>query len=219
MYNFNVPLVVFGCSWAVGIGVEYPDTFGYKLSRKLGSSTYTNMGIQGSSNSRSVLQLLEYIKRTDIELLNSVAVFLITTPARDCTIVFKENSPYSIQDLHSSKSTIESQCYVSYFSSEPNLNFNFHKNLLSMQSICRAYGIKDYYIDAWSNSNFDLPGVDTSKIFSKSCIELFDFQNTRHYLDTYPNRYTRICGHPSEQGHQLIADTLHEWLITTNNQL
>jgi len=71
-------LAVFGCSWTVGLGVLETDTFGARLANKLSATNFTNLGIQGSSNSRSVLQLLDYVKRTDIPVENSIAVFLIT---------------------------------------------------------------------------------------------------------------------------------------------
>ena len=80
-------LAVFGCSWTVGNGVLPTDTFGARLSNKLSTTNFTNLGIEGSSNSRSVLQLLDYVKRTDISLENSIAVFLVTTSARECVII------------------------------------------------------------------------------------------------------------------------------------
>jgi hypothetical protein len=216
MSKLNVPLAVFGCSWAHGYGVNYDQTFGYNLSQKLSSSCYTNMGVLGSSNSRSVLQLMEYVKRTDIALSESIAIFSITTMARDCVLVFNVyTKTFDIVDLMSGNSSYESQCYVSHFSSEENLKFNLQKNILSLQSICRANNIHDYYIDAWSCEDYDMPGIDQTKIFDKSCIELFGFNNTQHYLDTYPNQYIRNCGHPSVHGHQVIADALYNWIVAT----
>lgn len=219
MSGLTVPLAIFGCSWAHGVGVLHDQTFGYNLSKKLGSSHYTNMGIPGSSNSRTVLQLLEYIKRSNIVLPESIAVFSITTLGRDCVLVFDPDTKISrIQDLRSIDPSPETQCYISHFSSVENLRFNLQKNILSLQSICRANSIHDYYIDAWSCEDFDMPGIDQTKIFDKSCIELFGFNDTQHYLDTYPNypnQYIRTCGHPSEHGHQVIADALHNWIIAT----
>lgn len=218
MCKLNVPLAVFGCSWAHGVGVNYDQTFGYNLSKKLGSLCYSNMSILGSSNSRTVLQLMEYIKR-NIVLSGSIAVFSITTMARDCLIEFNTGTKIlHIRDLISSDPSPECQCYVSHFSSFENLKFNLQKNILSLQSICRANNIHDYYIDAWSCEDFDMPGIDQTKIFNKSCIELFGFNSTRHYLDTYSNEsneYIRTCGHPSEHGHQVIANALHNWIIAT----
>ena len=216
MSKLNVPLAVFGCSWANGHGVNYDQTFGYCLSKKLSSSCYTNMSIDGSSNSRTVLQLMEYIKRKDIVLPGSIAIFSITTMARDCALVFNRSTKtFDIKDLISGNSSLESQCYISHFSSVENLKFNLQKNILSLQSICRANDIYDYYIDAWSCEDFDMPGIDQAKIFNKSCIELFGFKNTQHYLDTYPNQCIRDCGHPSVYGHQVIADALYSWIVAT----
>ncbi len=154
-------LAVFGCSWTVGLGVLETDTFGARLANKLSATNFTNLGIQGSSNSRSVLQLLDYVKRTDIPVENSIAVFLITTPSRECILLDNLRQPidetksiFGVEDLASVKvvdlgvnQTDEiSKNYIKHFTSISTLNFNLHKNVLSMQAICRQYKIQDYYI-------------------------------------------------------------------------
>jgi len=221
-------LAVFGCSWAVGIGVAETDSWGARLSAKLSITNFTNLGINGSSNSRSVLQLLDYVKRTDIDIENSIAVFLITTPARECILLDKLRQPvdttksifdvddldgFTVVDLRSGQTDELSQNYVKHFTSISTLNFNLHKNVLSMQAICRQYKIQDYYIVGWSDLDLNLPGIDTDKIYHKSCSQLFGFKN----LTDFSNQYLRICGHPNELGHELIAQTLHTWITNQNN--
>ena len=221
-------LAVFGCSWAVGFGVAETDSWGARLSAKLSITNFTNLGINGSSNSRSVLQLLDYVKRTDIDIENSIAVFLITTPARECILLDKLRQPvdttksifdvddldgFTVVDLRSGQTDELSQNYVKHFTSISTLNFNLHKNVLSMQAICRQYKIQDYYIVGWSDLDLNLPGIDTDKIYHKSCSQLFGFKN----LTDFSNQYLRICGHPNELGHELIAQTLHTWITNQNN--
>ena len=211
-------LVVFGCSWAVGVGVSATDTFGARLADKLSATNFTNLGIQGSSNSRSVLQLLDYVKRTDISVENSIAVFLITSPARECVILrHAEHCPDQIVDITSGQTDDLTQSWITHFASIPNINFNLHKNILSMQAICRQYNIRDYYIVAWDNVDLKLPGVDTAKIYSKSCTQLFGYEDLKDYADRPPNQHVRVCGHPNELGHELIAQTLYNWITDQNN--
>ena len=214
-------LAVFGCSWAVGIGVSETDTFGSRLAAKLPTTDFINLGIAGSSNSRSVLQLLEYVKRTDIPVENSIAVFLVTTPSRECVIIHHdEHHPNHIIDITSGQTNDLTQSWITHFASTLNINFNLHKNILSMQGICRQYKIQDYYIAGWSDMDLNLPGIDTTKIYHKSCVQLFGYHDQAHYLKQLPNQYNqylRECGHPSELGHELIAQTLHNWITEPTN--
>ena len=217
-------LAVFGCSWTVGTGVLETDSFGARLADKLSATNFTNLGISGSSNSRSVLQLLDYIKRTDISVENSIAVFLITTSARECVIPEPDHHCTTpIIDIISGPTDDLTQSWITHFSSTPNTNFNLHKNILSMQGICRQYNIRDYYIVGWDQLVIDLlidaklPGVDTTKIYHKSCTKLFGYKNLRDFAKRPPNQHVRMCGHPNELGHELIAQTLYNWITKQNN--
>jgi hypothetical protein len=217
-------VAVFGCSWTVGVGVLPTDTFGARLADKLSSTTFTNLGIQGSSNSRSVLQLLDYIKHKDISVENSIAVFLVTTSARECVIADPSRQCRTpIIDLTSGQTDDVTQSWITHFSSIPNINFILHKNILSMQSICRQYNIRDYYIVGWDQLVVDqliarkLPGVDTTKIYHKSCAQLFGYENLRDFAKRPSNQHVRMCGHPNELGHELIAQTLYNWITQQNN--
>ena len=214
-------LAVFGCSWTSGPGIfKYQNTFGQQLAEKLGSTEFVNLGLEGSSNSRSVLQLIDYVKRTDLEIKDSIAVFLITTPSRDCVIPHHDyRYPGRIIDLTSGNVDDINQSWITHFSSLDNVNFNLHKNILSMQAICRQYHIKDYYMAAWSDINFNLPGVDTNKIYFRSCVQLFGYKDMWDYLDNDPNQYIRPdCGHPNDLGNQIIAQTLYNWISSDNVQ-
>jgi hypothetical protein len=204
-------LAVFGCSWAQGVGVIPADSFGAKLANLLNSTEYINYGIQGSSNSRSVLQLLKHISTPNVE--NSTAVFLVTTDARDCYI--PNNG--AIIDLGANFSSEQEQLKYLAQMSPRQLSFNLHRNILSMQTICRAYSIDDYYIVGWSDLDLDLPGIDSNKIYPKSCAQLFGYSGQYDYLNTPPNQYVDDKFHPSAQGHDAIAQTLYTW-ISKNQQ-
>jgi hypothetical protein len=215
-------LAVFGCSWTAGTGVAPTDTFGARLSDKLSTTNFTNLGVEGSSNSRSVLQLLEYVNRTDIPVENSIAVFLITAPSRECVIDHHDMnySADNIINITSGQTDALTQSWITHFASIPTINFNLHKNILSMQAICRQYKIRDYYIVGWIDMDLNLPGIDITKVYHESCVQLFGYNDQWHYLKTphdQYNQYLRTCGHPSELGHELIAQTLHDWIIKQSN--
>lgn len=207
-------LAVFGCSWTSGAGERFhSNTFGQQLEEKLKPTNFINLGIEGSSNSRSVLQLIAYVKRIDLEVKNSTAVFLITTPSRDCVFVEYTNK---ILDLRVGVTDDRVESWFKYFNQPMNEYFNLHKNILSMQAICRQYHIRDYYMAAWSDIDFNLPGVDTNKIYPQSCVQLFGYKNMRDYLESAPNQYLRDCKHPNDLGNQVIAQTLYNWISSKN---
>jgi hypothetical protein len=81
-----------------------------------------------------------------------------------------------------------------------------------MQSICRQQNIRDYYIAGWSDIDFKLPGIDTTKIYHKSCVQLFGYKNQDDFLNNPPNQYVEKGRHPNELGHELIAQTLYNWI-------
>lgn len=204
-------MAVFGCSWAQGVGVDPTNSFGAKLANLLNSTEYVNYGLQGSGNSRSVLQLLTHISTPNVK--NSTAVFLITTDARDCSIAYDD----TIIDLGANFSSEQEQREYLAQISPGQISFNLHRNILSMQTICRTHSIDDYYIVGWSDLDLDLPGIDSNKIYPKTCAQLFGYSGQDDFLNTPPNQYLRMCYHPSEQGHDVIAQTLYAW-ISKNQQ-
>jgi hypothetical protein len=153
MQNKN-PLVVFGCSWAHGTGVNADQTFGNQLSLMLGSSQFKNYGMPGSSNTRSVLQLLDYIKDNNFDVQNHVAIFCITTASRTALI----NHNKTILDIISKEGQMDpiSRAWINEFSGIVQTAFELHKNIICMQQICRHYQIDDYYIRAWEDQSLNL---------------------------------------------------------------
>lgn len=216
MQNKN-PLAVFGCSWAYGSGVIPDQTFGHQLSIMLGSSQFTNCGIPSSSNSRSVLQLLKYIKDNNFNVQNHVAIFCITTAWR--TALIKHDKTIVDIICKGDSSDRITRNWLQDFSSIDQTMFELHKNIICMQQICRYYQINDYYIRAWEDQKLDFPGIDQTKIYPESCVNLFGYKDSIEWGDSYPkeeNPYVLVCGHPSASGHLKIAQVLYDWIKKTN---
>lgn len=209
------PLVVFGCSWACGVGVVPNQSFGNRLSTMLGSSQFTNCAIPGSSNNRSVLELLEYIRINDFNVKNHVAVFCITTAWR--TALIKKDK--TILDIIDKKDRTDpvSKTWIAEFSGTDQVKFELHKNIICMQQICRHYQMNDFYIKAWEDLGSNFPGIDQTKIYPDTCISLFNYKDTLEYCNDYINKtinnpYILNCGHPSIAGHIKIAEVLYDWM-------
>lgn len=213
---FNVPLAVFGCSWTKSfVNIRDPmlslgQSIGEVLSAKLGSSIYVDMGIEGASNTRSVLQLLDYVKRQDLQIKGSIAVFLLTAKERNCTILDDGSVvDFQIFEPH----TPMTEAYYKYFSSVNNLNFDLQKNILAMQAICRAYFIRDYYVGTWHDETYDFYGVEMTKIYPKTCIQMLGLKNHSEYAKSIPSKFILQCGHPNRFGNEIIANELHQWIV------
>jgi len=210
------PLVVFGCSWPYGVGVEPDQNFGSVLSKMLNSSKFSNYSIPGSSNNRSVLQLLEYAKK-NTNVIDHIAIFSITTAWRSALI--RENGRVLDIIQHTRDSNPVVETWMNEFSSTRNVQFELHKNIITMQQICKHYQIKDFYIRAWEYQNLNLPGIDQSKIFPTTGAQLFGFTDNQDYLNNMfseNNQYLRMCGHPNSNGHKKIAETLYQWIKDKN---
>ena len=62
----------------------------------------------------------------------------------------------------------------------------------------------------------DCAGIDKQKIYPKTCAQILGYSNQDEFLkdsmSQYTNPHTQACGHPTQQGHQLIADSLYQWI-------
>lgn len=205
-------LAVFGCSWAVGAGVSATNNWASKLSSMLEIEQLHNLGIEGSSNSRSVLQLIDYVETHGLLLANSIAIFSITSQSRDCLIRGQTKTGLDIVPLISSSEPSELIDYWQrHFTGWHNEKFGLHKNLLSMQAICARYNIHDFYIPAWLPIDDAMLAVDYTKIYSETCVTALGYAN---YTDYHSKRIHSLqCGHPNELGHSEIAKVLYNWIL------
>ena len=185
-----------------GLEVTAKQTYGYLLSQSLKAAPYIDLALMGSSIDRTVLQLIKYVQNAKIDLSKSIAVFQLTSQDRKCFIDHNNK----VVDLRSGNDDL-SLIYYKYFYSPANEVADLHKNLLSLQAICKHHGIKDYYIRGWTTMNFDLLAVDQSRIYPQSFLELFDLHGSR-------KQYLLNCGHPNAAGHALVAKTLHTWITS-----
>jgi len=205
-------LVVFGCSWAEGVGVNPDQTFGYLLSGMLNSTKFKNYGIQGTSNHRSIMQLMNYAENNKFQISNHVAIFSITTAFRSAVI---GRSGIVVDLISNLNNTAILKSWLEHFSSTPQMNHELYKNIIVMQQLCKHYQVNDFYIKAWEEQNLDLPGIDQSKIYPKTCVELFGYANTAEFLvdSDGPRKNPYIGGrHPNKLGHELIANNLYDWM-------
>ena len=214
-------LVTFGDSWPAGAELQdLTKAFGHKLAEMLNVVSYENCAISGTSNDRMIFQLQEYIKDHNT-VKDHVAVFFITSASRrlhldDSNNIIELKVPpnwkYESDPLRAN--------WYRYFHSNVSDNFNLYKLLLSFQRICEQYHFQDYYVSGWTDINFEMPGVDTKKIFPITCIEMFGSKNTIEFHDFEQNQYIYPNqSHPNEQGHTVIATHLYQWINSVQSKI
>ena len=214
--RFTDTLVTFGDSWPCGTGLNLTKEkpFGKILSELLQIENYVNCAVPASSNDRTVLELLNYVNSCS-SVKNHLAVFFITTPTRK--IAIQPNNQLIDINLHNNAAQNRiSKIYYTHLYSLPQEKFDLQRNILSLQRICNQLEMQDFYIVGWSDIDLNCPGIDQQKIYAKTCAQILGYANqdefTKDSLSQYKNQYTLACGHPNQQGHQLIADSLHQWI-------
>jgi len=229
----NHRLLIFGDSWAYGAELDpdlrLKDNYGAQLGTMLGVDSVENLAESGSAISHLQLQFNNAITKfcDDIDKQRSkfTAVFFLTGQQRH--LFFDEDGEFgclsprgpSIRPCQQTRRDLFykiNEYYYKYIQSDQADTVSLNTNLLALQTRCKYYGIDDYYISGWEP--LDLwPEVDSTKIWAqgqKHCVDLFGVtKNGADMLDFERNEYIRPHGtHPNKQGHELIAQTLYNFI-------
>ncbi len=207
-------IAVFGDSWTAGFGLA-PDElpYGQLLSQSLKIKNYYNGGLPASSVGRLLLQLFDYTALHET-VKNHIVVFFITSPGRSLVIDDKNK----IIDINRTPKLLKNNqatladMYYDYFNSVSMEQFELTRNILALQQFCSQTQMQDYYIVGWNDLQFDCVGINKQKIYPKSCVQLFGYPDQRDYINELPNQYVLPCRHPNQQGHELIANALYNWI-------
>lgn len=203
-------LVTFGDSWPSGTELSSSEkTYGALIAEML-STEFKNYARSATSNEHMILQLKKYIESPNFSN-DTIAIFFVTSPARALSIDFngKEKELYP----GSEKNDAHSSAWYKFFHTPHQDKFRVNSAILSLQRMCEQYKIKDYYIIGWSDVVLDYPGIDKTKIYDRTCAELFGVSGENEFSNASKNQYVapNIC-HPNQKGHVLIAETLMKWI-------
>jgi hypothetical protein len=204
-------LIVFGDSWPYGCELDrYTlDAFPAQIEKIL-EIPVDNQSMFGTSIDRMVHKFLHIIEVDD--LTDCGVLFCLTGITR--SMILDKNIP---KEIHPSNSDIETKSYYSYIFSWELATFNFLRNCLLIQSLCKIKNISLFFVTNW----YSFPEsklLDKENIYEKSLIEIlglppmqikFDYpwnkvENSEYF---YPNKY-----HPNLKGHRLIAEELSKWI-------
>ena len=219
-------LLIFGDSWPHGDELQdHEKAYGKLLAQQLGIHSVKNYSTPGTGLSHMILQLRTALKENQSIGSNKIAVFFLSGQERFMCYhnnqilhltstgprINPENDAADIQQLNN--------LYYKYFYTDQMRDFFMNTNVIALQAICRRHGIQDYYIAGWQQFDF-WPEVDVSKIYDEgrtSCGDLLNMEFRDGYGVVHYNPYiSPNQSHPNQLGHQIIADTLFEWIKSKN---
>jgi hypothetical protein len=201
-------LLVFGDSWPYGEELLPGEkTFGEILSNQL-DIKFENHSQPMTSVAHMLLQLKSAIENlTPAD--NPVAIFCITSISR--SIRFSG----TWEEIQVARSDPASRAYYQHIHSDNLDELMVSSHILALQNMCRTFGILDYYVSCWALPKFLLPGVDQSRVYSQTMLEMLDSRSPDTLLEIFSKcQYISGC-HPNQQGHIKIANTFLPWIDVT----
>lgn len=206
-------LAAFGDSWPAGAELKIKNArYSELLKTRLGCDELWINAVGGTSNEHMVQQLLDFGKYKDPQS-ETIAIFHLTNPAR--SMYWPGNMSWNATEFQ--KSDFLKHAFV-HFHDNDWLRNNIA--IMSLQCLCKHYGIQDYYFSGWVRYEAWMPGIDTSKIYKKGKETAADWfgatsNDGEHMLGAEKNQYIwPNKTHPNALGHELIADKLEKWITT-----
>ena len=218
-------LLSFGDSWTYGAELpEYSrekDNYTGQLCQMLEIDSAKNFSEVGSAISHLQVQFRKAIDQWKQQICEhqTLAIFFLTGQERflffDYRGEFASLTPsgYIARPLqHDLRSQFENiyNFYYKNIQSKQADKISLNTNLLALQSMCKYYGITDYYISGWES--LDLwPEVNRSRIYARghqSCRDILNLDS-----DLKNDQFIVKNGsHPNADGHRLIAEALSKMI-------
>jgi lysophospholipase L1-like esterase len=206
-------LTTFGDSWTVGADLDHPvkENYGAILAQKL-DFKHEDFSQNSTGVPHLLIQFRSFIEKNHLELhADSTeqyhAVFFISAMERG--IYFDQDGiPKEMIPSNDKFRNYYNDLYTDHLGT-----FNVNNTLLSLQNLCRLYGIKDYYMFGWQTVTL-WPEIDRLRFYDRgrsNILNMFagDYHSTIYDLILNPNPYMILNnGHPNAAGHQKIADML-----------
>ena len=204
-------LINFGDSWAHGADAGRENCYSRLMANDLGYD-YTDFSMPSSSIPGLVLQFRKFLKTTYTPGQDYFGLFFVT--AKERQLLFDDNgTPTETWPQN------DQEYYKKYYSNAQG-DFGANSTILCLQSMCKHYGIKSYFVCGWQCLSL-WPEIDRLQFYANGSrcmaqefggvgdMPLQDLINRHH------NRYLIYKNwHPSIEGHRLIADLIVHNLTT-----
>ena len=214
-------LITFGDSWPRGSELALEEkTFGQLLSEYLKCTEYSNYSEPASSIGHLLVQLNSHLSRLlamGQDPSEWMVVFFLTDWNRGMSCQNKQWMFFNAgggfgNNIDKNFVSNANTAYWKYIHSSELSEVTVNTTMLALQSMCKYHGITDYYIAGWQKFDF-WAEVDTTRIYHNgqiSCGDLIGLEPENLYKHKNPN--VMPGGHPSQKGHQIIADALYQWI-------
>jgi len=229
-------LLNFGDSWAAGhnnklIPFAKDEIYSGQLAIKLGYNLL-DFSCGSTSAHHMILEFQKFIKHHYDKDHEYIAIFFITAQERQISWMPHDNP------IEVSPNQEEWKEYYQNFYTDTLGEFNLNTTILSLQTMCKHYGINDRYILGWQYPRM-WSEVDLTRFYKNGKENCFDLLVGKTLGKTnnvdpsvkYPvvrwmlqqigsknKNFNDNDGHPSVQGHTMIAEELYLWInrLSTN---
>ena len=215
-------LLSFGDSWPCGAELKIPEEKSYPvlLSERLGLELWP-YSYPGSSIPHLVIQLQNAINRLKREsVTDPTAVFFLTNPHRDMiwgTQIRKCDGLNTATDIprimHINPANPEDRRWYQDIHSQELADYRVNVTLMALQSMCQKHHIRDHYIWGWERVDL-WPEIDRNRFWKQGDRTIWQtFSNDPVDEHMKENFYIKPnVSHPNQQGHELIAQTLYDFI-------
>ena len=202
-------LIVFGDSWPAGVGVTNPGKEGFValLGKKLNCDV-VNLSQPATSIDHAVWKLIDFLKDYNSQQYQDKILFCLTGKIRSW--YFKKGE---ILELHPTRVDPTNKLYYSYVYSDELGEAERIKNIILVEELCRKYSLPVNFVLNWDNAPTH-PLIDLNNFYPNSLLSLFDIEPLpeEKFTDKHVNNTFMTQFHPNNLGHQVIADSLFNWL-------
>ena len=202
-------LIVFGDSWPYGFDLEDPesDCFPNVIAKKLDYSLF-NFSEPSTSQDQAIYKLLNLLNSNTEIFLDSKILFCFTGISRG--MYFLNGKDFEIYHLNRKFKDYYTRIY-----SEELGQFNYTKNLLLVQNLCKNLSIPVYCVSNWDTVP-EHKMIDKSTVYDKTLFEILGVPSCEEMVHSdnqfKNNPYLLGSSHPNKQGHELIAQELSSWI-------
>lgn len=206
--------ITFGDSWPAGAELQPGEkTYGELIAEKK-QIEFENYSIQATAAENMLLQLQKFIGLAEFDHYQYTALFSFTGLHRFQYFTHNGAQCTNVSPTGPLPDDVVSANYYKYLHSRALDHFKFYMTTVALQGLYQKYSINDYYVLSFSRVNWatqDFTGIDRTKFYDQGNINFLDLFGCKYI--TNKNKYFHgNLGHPNQQGHQLIANTLTDWI-------
>ena len=229
-------LLTFGDSWPAG--ADLPDrnmAFPTLLASNLGMSLQ-DLSESATSIDHVVLAMFEFLENSYSSDNTYTALFCLTDASRN--LAWTEGNHYIparldlwksdcyAQELQINNRNVMSPIYFKHIHSLRLEQYNYHKNVTLLKLLSDKYNITDFFVHNFYNPHFEFKIVNTDKMYPGTLSSMIESADITEFVPNgnqdsifprikyrqFSNKKYLLHGHPSVQGHELIAIKLTEWM-------